>query len=158
MKTVFSRMAIFVTILFFATSCENRTLQENLNTGLLHYKKVRFINRGFIDGYGIEKIAFFKEQDSNYTFVLKMYDNAVNDTVEKYRLGIVFFPEGDTLAPFSKWWFMEPTMKKVGKYKYVIEKVFLPYQKLDSIRLFLTDRKGYNGVKGNVLNLKNLRL
>lgn len=158
MYPFFSRLAIFITILLFAISCKNRSLQENLDTGLLHYKKVRYVNRDFINGYGIEKIAFFKEQDSYYTFVFKMDDKTVNDTVENYRLGIVFFPEGDTVAPFSKWLFMKPTISKVGTYKYLIEKVNLPSNNIDSLRLFLSAKEGYQGVFGNVILLKNLKL
>lgn len=158
MSNVFFGKAIVAILSMFFISCETHSFQENLNTGLTNYKKARFIDNGFIKGYELNKIAFFKEDNANYTFVFKLDDSTIKDSVEKYRLGIVFFPKGDTMAPMSKWWYMEPTIQTLGEYQYIIEKVTVPSKNIDSLRLFLSDKDGYHGVIGNVLILKNLKL
>ncbi len=153
----------FISIFFLSNcflSCSDISLETNLEDGLTSYRKVRNINESFIEGYTVNKIAFFKKDSINYEFVLKLNNEVEEDTVANYSLGMVVFTDKKYLAEEQDYliWGMQPTIKQYGDYKYIIREVETPIKYMDSLHIFLYARDGYKGVRGSLIRLKNIQL
>ena len=135
-------------------------MEPNLKNGLGSYRKIRHINEAFLEGYKIQKLAIFKTDSVNYNFVIQLNNDAIDDTVSKYSLGMVVFTDKKFLPPNNKYliWGMQPQTKQYGNFKYIIKSVQTPIKHMDSLHLFLYSREGYKGVIGNMIRLKNIQL
>ena len=158
------RIKLRFTIIFlssiFLLSCNEVSLDENLENGLNNYRKSRAINHSIIDGYELKKWAFIKEDSINYKFIFQLNEDIDSDTVAKYGLGLVYFADKKYL-PDNKEYLIaltQPNLISKGNYKYIIETVKPPTRKLDSIHVFLTGRNQYTEVIGNMIRLKNVQL
>lgn len=150
---------VFSSFCFLTVSCTEKDVSYHLNTGLAEYRKLRNVNETILDGYSVQKLAFNKQDTTNY-FIFQLNDDAQADTISKYGLGVVFYMD-KILTEKNKGFIMhqtQPEMQTFGKYKYVIEPMNLPTSYLDSIHIYLSGRAGYNGVIGKMITLKNIEL
>ncbi len=150
---------IFLLTTFFI-SCSDSSKELNLENGLKNYKKVRVIDESILDGYVIKKWAFKKVDSVSYQFIFQLNNDISVDTIEKYGLGLVYFADKKYL-PGSKDHLIvqtKPTLISVGDFRYIIETVIPPVLELDSLHIFLSGRNGYDGVIGNMVRLKNIKL
>jgi hypothetical protein len=140
--------------------CNNLHKEPNLENGLKNYSKSRMIDESIIDGYVIKKWAFQKLDTATYQFIFQLNNDANNDTIEKYGLGFVYYANKEFLPNNNSYLMVQtqPTLISKGNFKYIIETVKPPTTNLDSLHIFLTGRKEYTGVIGNMVRLKNIKL
>tara|TARA_Y100000385_G_C12974751_1_gene585658 strand:+ start:326 stop:799 length:474 start_codon:yes stop_codon:yes gene_type:complete len=155
-----NKIVLAVAVLFTLFSCRNETIDEALDNGLKNYKKIRVINESLLNGYDINKLAFFKKDSTNYTFVFLLNNNTSADSVAKYSFGLVVFPEKKYQLSDKNYsiWGMQPNLVSINGYKYIIKEVDTHIKHLDSLHIFLYDRDKYRGVKSDMIRLKNIRL
>ena len=113
-----------------------------------------------MDGYAVKKLAFFKTDSLKYKFVLQINNDAVDDTIENYSLGMVVFTDKQYLSDGKEYlvWGMQPAIEKHGEYKYIVKDVETPIKYIDSLHIFLYDRDVYKGVESSMIRLKNIEL
>lgn len=140
-------------------SCSNEDKSYYLANGLEGYKKARFVEQNFVEGFGIEKIAFFNEADT-LSYALLLNDDLKEEIVNNHNLGVHVYAgplskseKGDFLI-----WDLKPKITKYGDFNYIISHFKKPITKMDSLVFFLYDSKGYKGVDGNIIRIKNLSI
>lgn len=140
-------------------SCSNKDREYYLLKGLEGYKKQRFIGEDFVKGYDVKKIAFFEESDT-ISYALLLEENVEAETVSSFNLGLFVYPKDSSLLRDKSFlsWDSAPYLKQFGPYKYILGNFRQPLRRIDSLAFFLYDRDQFNGVKGNVIRLKNLSL
>lgn len=150
---------ILVLIIFF--SCEERVKSDYLKSGLEGYLKKRIIKEDFVDGFTLEEVAFFKKADDNYEMVLRLNNNLLENSIKKYSFGIHAY-ESDKVnnnkGEAFKVWDIKPKIEIYEGHKYLIKDLKRPKQKIDSIVFFLYDREKYNGVIGNRIIVRNIKI
>lgn len=145
---------------FLLFNCHENTFDSNLESGLENYRKVRHINESFLPGYSVKKLAFFKSDSIHYKFVLQLNNDAIEDVITNYSLGMVVFTDKKYLPENKEYliWGMQPTIESYGEYKYIVKNVETPIIHIDSLHIFLYDLDEYKGVKGDMIRLKNIEL
>src|SRR5690606_35074006 len=114
---------IFI-LMFFMVGCANNALDDNLQQGLKHYRKKRYINKELLSNYGLQEVAFFKKDSLNYDFVFRLSDDTSADTIAKYGFGLVYFTSDGSVGQEGYLIsMMKSEMKQIGDYKYIIENV-----------------------------------
>jgi len=154
------RHYIIYIILLGCISCNNETIEQSLENGLLNYKAIRNINEPLLEGYYIKKVAFFKIDSTRYKFAFLLDDEVINDSVKKYSFGLVVFPKKEYITNNENFiiWGMQPNIINKNGYKYIIKEVDTKIKQMDSLHIFLYDRDKYRGVKSDMIYLKNIRL
>lgn len=147
-------------ILLVCISCNNETIEQSLENGLINYKTIRNINEPLLEGYFIKKVAFFKMDSTHYKFAFLLDNDVSNDSVSKYSFGLVVFPEEEYITNNENYivWGMQPNIINKNGYKYIIKEVDTKIKQMDSLHVFLYDRDQYRGVKSDMIRLKNIRL
>lgn len=155
MKKIF----IILVVCFSVFACKQENNEYYLYHGLEGYNKFRYVNEGFIEGYGVQKIAFFQEADQ-LQYALLLDDNVKDETVSYYSLGLHVFLDKEKLPENKSFlvWDIKPEIQKMGTNKYIIGGFKDSIKKMDSLVFFLYDRERYQGVEGNRIVLKNIKL
>ena len=141
--------------------CKNETYQQSLENGLENYSVIRNINDQLVEGYPIQKLAFFKKDSTNYNFVYLLGNSLVKDTIEFYSLGMVVFPTQEYMPKDKNYliWSLQPTIETINSHKYIITDIETNIKRMDSLNIFLFNRDGYKGVLGEkMIRLKNIKL
>ncbi|WP_443634537.1 hypothetical protein ABXT64_05365 [Candidatus Marifrigoribacter sp. Uisw_064] len=156
MKRILSSLSILILL----NSCINKSYDEALNSGLEKYPRIRNLNLSLVEGYTVEKLAFFKTKEHEYKFVLKLSDATTDTLVERYSLGLFGFVDKKYLKENKNHlsWNSKPVIESFGKYKYIIKDIVIPTKEMDSIIYFLYDRDKYRKVIGHRIVLKNIQL
>jgi len=154
-----NKSVIILLSFFLFISCKKESSEYYLYRGLDGYKKTRFVDQIFLEGFGIKKIAFFNEADT-LSYALLLNDDLNKEIVNNHNLGVHVYA-----GPFSKSekrdfliWDLKPKISKYGDYKYIIGYFKKSITKMDSLVFFLYDIKGYKGVDGNIIRIKNLSI
>ena len=146
-----------ICISFFA--CQKKSNEYYLYHGLEGYTKFRYINEEFIEGYGVQKIAFFQEADQ-LQYVMMLTNNVTREMVANYSLGLQVYPGEKYRTDDKKFllWDTKPRLLETGENKYIINGFMTPISEIDSLVFFLYDRNEYKGVDGRVISIKNIKL
>jgi hypothetical protein len=150
-----------VIILLLCLGCTNETYQESLENGLENYKVIRNIDDQLIEGYPIQKLAFFKKDSTHYNFVYLLGNDAIKDSIEAYSLGMVVFPAKEYMLKDKDYliWSLQPSIETFNNHKYIRTDIETKIKRMDSLHIFLFNREGYNGVLGShMIRLKNIKL
>lgn len=150
-------LAFVVCFSFFA--CKQESNEYYLYHGLEGYNKFRYVNEDFIEGYGVQKIAFFQEADQRQ-YVLLLDDSVSDETVSNYSLGLHVYVDKKKLPENKSFlvWDIKPEIQKMGGNKYIIGGFKDSIKKMDSLVFFLYGRDKYQGIEGNRIVLKNIKL
>lgn len=149
---------ILVCSLFFF-GCQKKTNEYYLYHGLKGYDKFRYINEEFVKGYGVQKIAFFREANQ-LQYTLMLADDVTSEKVEQYSLGLQVYIDKKNLPDNQTYliWDSKPKIQNIGDNKYIINGFQEPIKQIDSLIFFLYDRHQYQGGIGKRIVIKNIEL
>jgi hypothetical protein len=154
-------LCVLIVCFVLCNGCKEQSIELSLENGLKDYTKARIINEALVEGYYIERIAFYKKDSANYQFIFKLSENSENDSIEKYSLGLVIFPDKMLYTDSKEYEVVgfQSRIKEINHFKYIIEEYTVPIKRMDSLHVFLYDRDKYKGVLGDrMIRLKNIRL
>ncbi len=160
-EQVLKRNILAGLILLFLCSCqEQRNLNKHLETGLLNLKNVRKIDGFIVDGFGIEELGIIKKNDSVKYLIFKLDDKSNTATIEKYRVGVLFYLNDDNskkeglLGNVKKKSFdFSPVVKTIKENRYIINKITTKIEKVDELDLYI-----YQYSNGKITKLEKNRI
>lgn|SRR5690554_6782158 len=146
--------------LFFFFSCQTKDVDGYLKEGLDNYDKSRDVNQDFIDGYGINKIAFDRIDNNSLKVVLKLSDGSNKETIDSLSLGAYVFMDNKYIGVNDGKldWNTKPELNRINNYKYIIDTIAIPNRTMDSLVFYLFDRDGYRRIIGTRIYLKNIKI
>ena len=147
-------------ILIFTTivSCKKNYLED----GLTSLPQAREVNHVFKNTFVAKKVAFVRNGENKFKFIIKLPDNVIKKDVESYSLAIHVFSNSKEIKGKRKYnynWDTKPVVETHGKHKYIITETEAPIKFIDSLNLFLYDRDKYKKKSyGKSLKIRNLGL
>ena len=114
-------MKIYILVFsIFFLSCQTNDVEGYLGNGLENYSKVRYLNENFINGYGIDKIAFHRIDSSTLKVVLKLNDHNKKETIDSLSLGAYVFMKNEYIAVINGKldWNTKPQLININNYNY----------------------------------------
>lgn len=130
-------------------------------------KESLLINQSIKDSIYVERFGVFEEQNHK-TFVLKLSDSIRESNVNKYKMGVYAFLYDEDLKKLSEKskkankknesWNFDLNFKIINDNKYITKRVKTSANKFTKVKFFLFDKKGYNGVIGNAVEIDSFKV
>lgn len=151
------KKAVLLLIILVNLSCHKKQNEYYLYHSLKGYSNKTKVNQEFFTGYKVDLVGFFKEANHKQLTIL-LDKNTTDSIVENYKMAIHIFNK-ESRAFTKKGFYIcdtSPSIHTFGESKYLINGISIPGKKIDSIILFLYDKKGFDGIKGEKILLKNI--
>ncbi|WCO01648.1 hypothetical protein [Psychroserpens ponticola] len=147
---------------FILFSCTD-IVTHHLNQGLEELEFSFDINQILIDDIKVESVGFFKLNDSIYKIAIKFNDEAINEDLNKYTLGMHIKPKDSDKHLLQKnknyiSWDFIPKLESYNNHKYVIRTLNSKVKHIKSLRIFLYNQGVYKERYGNNIILNNITL
>lgn len=147
----------------------NFFLDKDLKNGLLLRKAIPINNstQKLTGPISIENISTTSEKD-RLTFLFRLKDDISKSELEKYRLGLHTYAKKEDqnkLLDYSKYkdrtydaWDFNPEITLIDGKKYIIKTIDTSIDFFPRVKMFLYDRDGYKGVRGETIEIENVKV